>query len=104
MADNNVNHAAPTADEPVIYTSPQSPHGVHENIQPAIEATDAFVALHKLVSDMLSGAPKIIDSIPLQEIIGANVITVDVPTWDGMERKSLLKIHSGISEIGRAHV
>jgi hypothetical protein len=62
----NAGHgnAAPAAKgEPMIHTPRESPREINQNnmnLQPAIEATDAFIAMHNLIGDIITNLPDIL--------------------------------------------
>jgi hypothetical protein len=95
---DNAGHgnAAPAADgEPILHTPPQSPQEPqlnNLNLQPAIEATDAFIAMHNMIGDIITNLPDIVENIQDEQIAGAcfKLMTVDGP--DGQEKKGVITI------------
>jgi hypothetical protein len=95
---DNAGHgnAAPAADgEPILHTPPQSPQEPHQNnlnLQPAIEATDAFIAMHNMIGDIITNLPDIVETLQDDQISGAcfKLVTVDGP--EGQEKKGIITV------------
>ena len=67
--DQDHHQAAPAAhhapdenneDIPMVHTPPLSPEQ-HQPNQPVVEATDAFIAMHDMMSKIMAAAPDIND-------------------------------------------
>ena len=90
-------HHAPEddhADIPMVHTPPQDPENAHQDqpIQPAVEAADAFLALHDMMSKIITFAPSI-----LKQLSGTNVVItrcqlINVDDAHGPIKKCLLTI------------
>jgi hypothetical protein len=92
-------HAAPAApaDEdhiPVMNTPPQHSPGNHhilEDIQPAVEAMEAFDAIHKVIGNLMEGfheIPSLIEMMEHTSVDGAGFKLLDVVDGESHEKKA----------------
>jgi hypothetical protein len=68
VASNEANVAPAAQGKPMLHTPPQSPPGHHNNahgIQPVIDDTDAFTAIHKMMTDIMQNLPNVISKLDL---------------------------------------
>jgi hypothetical protein len=95
-------HVAPAAEDiiPDVNTPPQqSPVNqlLMDNIQPAIEAVEAFDAIHKVIGNLMEGLPDIPDLFEFLEhtsVEGAGFKLLDVVDGDNHEKKAFITIYT----------
>jgi hypothetical protein len=101
-AHGHVAPAAP-ADEnfiPEVNTPPQhSPGNQHmmENLQPAIEAMEAFDAIHKVIGNLMEGfhdIPAMLELLEHSSVDGASFKLLDVVEGDIHEKKAIFTIYT----------
>ena len=87
-------HHAPDGDHeniPMVYTPPQDPENSHADhpLQPAVEAADAFFALHDMMSKIISSAPEVLGILDGVAVISTRVQMMIVMDTYGPEKKCL---------------
>jgi hypothetical protein len=95
-------HVAPAAEDfiPEVNTPPQhSPGNQHmmDNIQPAIEAMEAFDAIHKVIGNLMEGfhgIPDILELLEHTSVDGAGFKLLDVVEGDIHEKKAIFTIYT----------
>jgi hypothetical protein len=101
-------HAAPAApaDEDHIHvmnTPPQHSPGNHhilDDIQPAVEAMEAFDAIHKVIGNLMEGfheIPSLIEMMEHTSVDGAGFKLLDVVDGENHEKKAIFTIYTSSS-------
>jgi hypothetical protein len=101
-AHGHVAPAAPAAEDfiPEVNTPPQhSPGNQHmmDNIQPAIEAMEAFDAIHKAIGNLMEGfhdIPAMLELLEHTFVDGAGFKLMDVVEGDIHEKKAIFTIYT----------
>jgi hypothetical protein len=101
-AHGHVVPAAPAAEDfvPEVNTPPQhSPVNQHmmDNIQPAIEAMEAFDAIHKVIGNLMEGfhdIPVLFELLEHTSVDGAGFKLLDVVEGDTHEKKAIFTIYT----------
>jgi hypothetical protein len=95
-------HVAPAAEDfiPEVNTPPQhSPGNQHmmDNIQPTIEAMEAFDAIHKAIGNLMEGfhdIPAMLELLEHTSVDGAGFKLMDVVEGDIHEKKAIFTIYT----------
>jgi hypothetical protein len=67
------------------------------NLQPAIEAIDAFIAMHNLIGDIITNLPDILVELNDESVTGACFKLMEVDGPQGREKKGLITVFSEVA-------